>query len=117
MSGVCFFLNFFFSQVFNATHNKLEMATGTKEIREIRVAVRGGDVFRCDPTWTVNEAQGRIRATCGLSGGGIKDQDGMMDDDDLIGNAVGDLTFMWGRDLPVQAMTQPQPTGKLLLCM
>jgi hypothetical protein len=79
------------------------MAT-SKVAREIRVAVRGGEVYRCRPDWDVNEARSKIREGSRLDGGWIEDENGMMRGTDLIGNAVGDLTFMGGRDPP-----PPQP--------
>jgi hypothetical protein len=81
--------------------------------REIRVARRDGHVFRCRSRWTVDEAKAKIRMAYGLEFGGIHDQVGAFGETDVIGDAVGDLTFVGGRDLPppqpaiATAITQP----------
>jgi hypothetical protein len=77
--------------------------------REIRVVVREGAVFRCRPDWTVDEAEAKIRAKYGLKFGGTEDQVGDLKGTDVIGNAVGDLTFVGGRALP------PQPAARYVL--
>jgi hypothetical protein len=87
-----------------------------KMAREVRVAVRAGEVVRCPLTWTVDNAEAKIRASFELSGGRIEDQYGVtMEGTDVIGNAVGDLTFVGGRDLPppqpAPVTLQPQPAG------
>jgi hypothetical protein len=87
--------------------------------RDISVAVREGAVFRCRPDWNVDKAEAKIRGRFELSGGGIEgieDQKGALEGTDEIGNAVGDLTFVGGRDLP-SSLTAPAtvitlPAGK-----
>jgi hypothetical protein len=84
--------------------------------RDIHVAVRDGAVFRCRPEWNVDKAEAEIRGRFELSGGGIEDQNGALEGTDVIGNAVGDLTFVGGRDLPPSqsaiATAITQPAGK-----
>jgi hypothetical protein len=89
-----------------------KMATSA---RDIRVAVRGGDIFPCRPEFTVDDAVAGIREGYSLSGGYIRDQRGAMRGTDVIGDAVGDLTFVGGRDLPpsqtAPATATAQPAG------
>jgi hypothetical protein len=83
--------------------------------REIRVAVRGGEVFPCDPEWDVDKAKAEIRAMYGLEYGAIRDEMKVLDGKVLIKDAVGDLTFVGGRDLPpsqtAPATATAQPAG------
>jgi hypothetical protein len=83
--------------------------------REIRVVVREGAVFRCRPDWTVDEAEVKIRAKYGLEVGGTEDQVRDLKGTDVIGNAVGDLTFVGGRALPPQPAATAQPAGMILI--
>jgi hypothetical protein len=77
---------------------------GDSTERDTRSCERRGGL-PLGPTWTVDEAEAGIRAMYGLEFGGIKDQNGAMKGTDVIGNAVGDLTFVGGREI------SSQPTG------
>jgi hypothetical protein len=72
------------------------------------------------PDWDVDMAEAKIRGTYELSGGGIDDQNGALEGTDVIGNAVGELTFVRGRDLLpshsaiATAITQPACKSPIL---
>jgi hypothetical protein len=67
----------------------------------IRVEVRGGEAFPCDPEWDIDKAELKIRAGYDLSGGYIRDENNnALDGKAIIKDIVGRLTFVGGRDLP-----------------
>ncbi len=64
--------------------------------KEINV---NGEVFRCSVTWTVEQAETRIRSSYGLQNGRIVEDGDPVLGAQLISSLAGTLTFVGGQQL------------------
>jgi hypothetical protein len=95
-----------------------QQPAGKPPTTPIKLTVRGeAKVFPCPVDWTVKEACEEIQAIYDVSGGGIECNKVSMRRTDVIGNAVGDFTFVGGRDLIQPAGRAPMSGLLTVFCV